>query len=282
MIVSEVISARNESKMKDFAIDKMNQDAPAGKWDDEAGYDIDDPMMDYSDDLQENKLGASTMKKSSDKKDNTQMGYKDKNITSTAKPTEKKEGKKLPVKDSTKNTEKNHVAGGLKSTPALPSGEKQEKARPTGGHGAKNLKEEILQIIREEIEEYRTKGALGAKNPNRVAPVKKYVPQGIAGMGRPKKADVQSFDDPAASSSIVRIVFDGDDLGEIDLNRVKGSSMGYLKAFLSGSNVSLDLYKVDQSVQAKLDEFNDAYVDDILPSDATLNLQVVGDTVKAV
>ncbi len=50
------------------------------------------------------KLGASTMKKSPDKKENTQMGYEDKTITSTSNPTEKKEGKKLPVVQKKSNT----------------------------------------------------------------------------------------------------------------------------------------------------------------------------------
>lgn len=99
------------------------------------------------------KLGASTMKKSSDKKDNTQMGYEDKSITSTDKPTDKKEGKKLPIVQKKSNTQKDHSINN-KSTPSVPSGEKKEgKALPVGGHGAKGLKEEIVQMIRESINE---------------------------------------------------------------------------------------------------------------------------------
>jgi hypothetical protein len=173
---------QDEGKMKDFAIGQMNKNSGAhpgaspskqprvgmGKWDDEVGADRGDPkhpdyvddlttsadMRDYSDDLQEDaKLGVSTMKKSPDKKDNTQMGYEDKNITSTDKPVEKKEGKKLPIVQKKSNTETDHRADKGK-TPQPPAGEKKEgKALPVGGHGAKGLKEEIMKMIRESITE---------------------------------------------------------------------------------------------------------------------------------
>ena len=110
---------------------------------------------------EDKKLGVSTMKKSPDKKDNTQMGYEDKSITSTDKPTDKKEGKKLPIIQKKSNTQKDHSTSN-KSTPTVPSGEKKEgKALPVGGHGAtkdggmksNGLKEEILKMIRESITE---------------------------------------------------------------------------------------------------------------------------------
>jgi hypothetical protein len=161
----------------------------ASKWDDDAGYDVNDPkhpgymdrvagqadmndrgeedqMLGLTHDdsepmFEEAKLGASTMKKSTDKKDNTQMGYEDKSITSTDKPTDKTEGKKLPVVQKKSNTEKDHSISN-KPTPSVPSGEKKEgKALPVGGHSAtkdggmksNGLKEEILKMIRESIDE---------------------------------------------------------------------------------------------------------------------------------
>lgn len=112
-------------------------------------------FLGMNDPLQEDaKIGVSTMKKSPDKKDNTQMGYEDKSITSTDKPTEKKEGKKLPIVQKKSNTEKSHHVTN-KSTPAVPSGEKKEgKALPVGGHGAKGLKEEIIQMVQESLTEF--------------------------------------------------------------------------------------------------------------------------------
>ncbi len=143
----------------------------ANDWDDDAGYDLNDPkhptwsdrMADKADmyrsqrrdepgeddmmlgnthDDRENvqddglfedkKFGASSMKKSSDKKENTQMGSDDKNITSTSSPKEKKEGKKLPVVKKKSNTETDHV-----------------KAKES----TSSLKEEIVQMIRESLEE---------------------------------------------------------------------------------------------------------------------------------
>jgi hypothetical protein len=113
--------------------------------------------------------GLSGMKKSPDKKENTQMGYEDKSITSTDKPKEKTEGKKLPVVDKKSNTEKDHVVSD-KSTPTVPANEKKEgKALPVGGHSA--IKEEIVAMIKETVEEYRVKGALGKKKVGQPAQV---------------------------------------------------------------------------------------------------------------
>ncbi len=115
------------------------------------------PVKQDDDTIHEAK-GLSGMKKASEKLDNTQMGATDKTITSTSEPKEKEEGKKLPVVKK----------------PAQP----------------KLVKEMVMNIIREVVDEYRTKGALGSKNPNRTAAVKatgkNYKAKGMSGMGRPK------------------------------------------------------------------------------------------------
>ncbi len=96
--------------------------------------------------------GLSGNTKSPDKKDNTEMKSDAKSITSTDKPVEKEEGKKLPVKDKKSNTETDHMVA-KKSTPQPPAGEKKETARPVGGHSA--LKEDITSMIREALEAHR-------------------------------------------------------------------------------------------------------------------------------
>lgn len=105
--------------------------------------------------------GLSGNTKASTKRPNTQMKSDDKVITSTDKPKEKKEGKKLPVKDTKKNTETKHVQK-KKPTPKVPSGEKKESTvRPVGGNKfKKSLKEDslsdniLVQMIREAIAGY--------------------------------------------------------------------------------------------------------------------------------
>jgi hypothetical protein len=103
--------------------------------------------------------GMSGLKKAVDKSENTQMGKEDKAITSTDNPKEKKESKKLPVKDSKSNTETDHFVN-KKSTPVPPKNEKEEsKDRPVGGHGAdkiyeSNLKKEIVEMIREALQDH--------------------------------------------------------------------------------------------------------------------------------
>ena len=100
--------------------------------------------------------------KASDKKDNTEMKSDAKSITSTDKPVEKEGGKKLPVKDSAKNTETDHTETNS-GTPAVPASSADEKARPAGGHAAKKdggmksngLKEDITTMIREALEAHR-------------------------------------------------------------------------------------------------------------------------------
>ena len=94
--------------------------------------------------------GTSGLKDSPEKEENTQMGKDDKSVTSTSSPKEKKETKKLPVKDNTSNTETDHFAD-QKTTPEPPANEKEEsKIRPVGGHA---LKEEIMRMVHEAIEE---------------------------------------------------------------------------------------------------------------------------------
>ena len=58
--------------------------------------------------------------------------------------------------------------------------------------------------------------------------------------------------------------------------------VSFVKSFLGGNNVFLDIYKIDPSVQAKLDELSDMYSDGKLSVGTELNLIVDKDTVKAV
>jgi len=219
--------------------------------------------------------GLSGFKKSKDSNDHTKNVASSKDLTGKG-PVEKEEGKKLPVVKKPANPQK-----------------------------VGSIKEEILQMIREEIDEMaRAKGAVGSKfkiqdpksptgwsvkghktipdgTPTE-APKGPYIPKGT-GMGRPTKTDAGTTAEPteAVNSKIV-VIFDGDNLGELDFNRVKGSLMGYIKSFLSGNNVFLDIYKIDSSVQAKLDELSDMYSEGTLSVGTELNLIVDKDTVKAV
>lgn len=93
-------------------------------------------------------------KKTSDKVEHTEKIAKAKTLTPTTKPVEKKEGKKLPVKDKKSNTETSHMAP-KKNTPVPPANEKKEgKKLPVGGHN-NTLKEDILGMIREALEAHR-------------------------------------------------------------------------------------------------------------------------------
>lgn len=55
----------------------------------------------------------------------------------------------------------------------------------------RKIKETLQSLVKEAVEEYRTKGALSASNPNRKVPVKStganYKAKGLVGYGRPKK-----------------------------------------------------------------------------------------------
>jgi len=181
------LQAENEDDVDQKEVDAMFKQWKAEKKpsaaddDSDCGYDLSDPkhptyadrMADRADmdrsarrdsGISEGKTkGLSGMKKSPKKGDNTKMKFGSKSITSTDKPVEKKEGKKLPVKNKTSNTETNHRVTKT-STSALPTNSKKVgKALPVGGHGA--LKEEIVKMIRESLEEMsRVKGAIANKD----------------------------------------------------------------------------------------------------------------------
>jgi len=124
--------------------------------------------------LTEAKKGLSGNTVASKKTPNTKMKSDSKSITSTDKPKEKKEGTKLPVKEKKKNTETKRVVK-KSDTPKIPVGEKKEGTkRPVGGTAPKkkSLKEALQFLVKEAVDEYRTKGALGAGNANRTTAVK--------------------------------------------------------------------------------------------------------------
>jgi hypothetical protein len=236
--------------------------------------------------------GLSGFKKSSDKKDNTQMGKYDKNITSTDKPKEKSEGKKLPVVKKPANPQK-----------------------------VGDLKEEILNMVREALDSHnmsemaRVKGAVGSKfkvqdtnsptgwsvkGHNTIpdgtpteAPKGPYVAKGFnPNMGRPKKAgvNVDAGDDGADDddspeavgggfNSTIDVVIDGDKIGQLDLSKIKGSAAGYLGSMLRANGFVL---KPDSGVSAKLDQYMDMYVDDMLPAGASLDLQLGTNSIELV
>ena len=147
--------------------------------------------------------GLSGFKKTSDKVEHTEDIADSKNLTSNSEPKEKSEGKKLPVVKK----------------PATPS---------TGA----SLKEEILGMVREALEQHRidemprTAGAISSKFKKEVspgnwvvsghpsipdgtptdAPKGPYVPKGIAGMGRPKKGAEPAVAGKATAASVPLIV----------------------------------------------------------------------------
>jgi hypothetical protein len=174
-----------------------------------------------------------------------------------------------------------------------------------------NVKEEILKMIREEIHEMsRTAGSIGNKfkvqDPNSptgwVASGHPKTPDGtpvpppgkaagISGSkptGTPDSEEDEGDDEdsgpaaPVQANSKVSIVVDGDELpAKLDMNKVKGPIMGYLKSVLSGSNILM--YKAHPSVQEKLDQLSDLYADDKLPLDAKLQLSIQKDgTISAI
>jgi hypothetical protein len=147
--------------------------------------------------------GLSGFKKTSDKSEHTEDIATSKSLTPNSEPKEKAEGKKLPVVKK----------------PATPS---------TGA----SLKEEILSMVREALEQSRinemprTAGAISSKFKKEVAPGKwvvsghpsipdgtpteapkgPYVPKGIAGMGRPKKGAEPAAPGQATATSVPLIV----------------------------------------------------------------------------
>lgn len=220
--------------------------------------------------------GLSGMKKAAESTEHTEKVAASKDLTGPA-PKEKREGKKLPVVKKPANPQK-----------------------------VGNLKEEILQMIREEIDEMaRVKGAVGNKfkveDPSSptgwVVKGHKTIPDGTpvegpkGNVNRPNKdvGDIESgsdddvADDEAAPESSgsgvntkVAIVVDGDEIGDLDLAKIRGSLSGYLSSMLRARNFVL---KLNPEVNAKLDEFSDLFADDKLPSNATLNLSLGATTI---
>jgi len=135
--------------------------------------------------------GLSGFKKAKESTDHTENVADSKSLTTTSEPKEKKEGKKLPVVKKPANPQK-----------------------------VGSIKEEILSMIREEIEEIRKKGAVDAQyrkeiepgkwvimgHPNQnkfpdgtptFAPKTKNQPTGTnPNMGRPRKSSTASDVDP--------------------------------------------------------------------------------------
>lgn len=233
--------------------------------------------------------GLSGFKKSSDSTEHTEKVADSKDLTGGA-PKEKEEGKKLPV-----------------------------VKKPSTPQKVGSIKEEIINMIREAIAETdltemaRVKGAVGAKfkvkDPSSPtgwvvkghktipdgtpteAPKGPYVPKGDnPNLGRPKKVDVgsdeEADDDEAApeatgaeANSTISVTLDGDNIGELDLAKIKGSVFGYLGSMLRARNYVL---KLDPAVKAKLDEFSDMWVDGTLPIGVSLDLQLGDDSIKLV
>lgn len=198
------------------------------------------------------KDGLSGYKKAPDDLENTQMGATDKSVTSTTEPKEKEEKKKLPVVKK----------------PAQPS-----------------MKDQISEMIKEEIEEYRIKGALGRGNVSRVEPLKAYVPKGVANMGRPKKEPGADMDtqDTAKPSSVVSVMVDGKNVGEFDLDLKTLQGKPDLQAGAMKKHVDMFAEKNDlnrfgfMSLPAyqAFDKLSDDWVDGALPDNAVIDFKVV-------
>jgi len=179
--------------------------------------------------IQENK-GLSGFKKSKESTEHTEKVADAKTLTPISEPKEKKEGKKLPIKDKSDKTETDHMVKD-KSTSDVPANEKAEsKALPVGGHGA--VKEEIIKMIRESLEEMaRTAGSIGSKykveDPSSPTgwvvkghksipdgtptepPKGPYVPKGEnPNIGRPKKTDNVSVNNKAANARTEEVIED--------------------------------------------------------------------------
>jgi hypothetical protein len=187
----------------------------------------------------ESKKGLSGMKKTSDKKDNTQMGYEDKTITSTTKPTEKKEGKKLPVKDkNTKgNTETDHTVS--------------DKSTPT-------IKEELIKMIREAL----TTHVAGSQPPVDSAGTPPTEPVGA-------EDEEEKQPEAAPLNSLVNVFINGVKTATIDLKKDKRSAEAIVASALYGKGKNLD-YDMDANVVPKMEELSDLFIDDKLPANAGL------------
>jgi hypothetical protein len=236
--------------------------------------------------------GLSGFKKPSTKSSHTKKVANSKDLTGKTEPKEKAESKKLPLVKKPANPQK-----------------------------VGDLKEEILNMVREALDSHnmsemaRVKGAVGSKfkvqdansptgwsvkGHNTIpdgtpteAPKGPYVAKGFnPNMGRPKKAgvNVDAGDDGADDddspeavgggfNSTIDVVIDGDKIGQLDLSKIKGSAAGYLGSMLRANGFVL---KPDSSVSAKLDQYMDMYVDDMLPSGASLDLQLGTNSIELV
>lgn len=237
--------------------------------------------------------GLSGYKKSPESTEHTENVADSKDLTGGA-PKEKKEGKKLPVVKKPATPQK---VGSLKEEIVEMIREAiSEMARTAGA---------VDPQYRKEIEPGKWV-IMGHPNQQKypdgsptTAPKGKYVPKGEnPNLGRPTKASADggadvggeegddTDDDEAAPeatgggfNSKIEVVIDGDTIGELDLAKIKGSVAGYLGSMLRANNVIL---KLDPSVNAKLDEFSDLFVDDKLPTGSTLNLALGSNSVKLV
>ena len=216
------------------------------------------------------------MKKAALPQDNTQMKAHDKSITSTAEPKEKAESKKLPVVKK----------------PATPTVSKE------------SLKESIIKMIREELEEmartpmtvsngvvsgagakfvvkdpasstgYSLKGHPKFPDGTPANPPKgPYVPKGNVGMGRPASEE--------SVNGSIDVKVDGKSLGQFDLSAKLPSGkpdmtpmQKRLRQFIY-NDPDMAAYEVDPSVEAKFEQLSDLELDGKLTSaNRMINLRV--------
>lgn len=261
--------------------------------------------------LSESKKGLSGFKKSTGKKDNTQMKSDDKSITSTDKPTEKKEGKKLPEKgkNNKSNTDTNHMVS-TKSTPTL--------------------KETIIGMIREALSQQpvsemaRTAGSIGLKYKVEVEPGKwviqghPTIPDGTpttpgkntglnytprpknstatppaptgeegddAGEEKADEKDTDGPDLPAENNMKINVTLNGKLIGVLNLLTPAGSIdprplLGKVRTFIYTNENLFDYQNIDQSVYDKFEEFADMAVDHKLRPGSTVKMVGDGSTLR--
>lgn len=198
--------------------------------------------------------GLSGFKKSKDSTDHTENVADSKDLTGKG-PTEKTEPTKLKYK---------------------------KPATPKVG-----IKEEIMAMIRESIEEMaRVAGAVGSKfkvkdasSPTgwsvkghksipdgtpTDAPKGPYVPKGIAGMGRPKKSAAVSADGEQTAGATLNVTFDGDALQFDFLNSTWPQAKKFIEAQVMSQlgDAALDPnVKVGQSVYDKIEAAKELDID---------------------
>ena len=221
------------------------------------------------------------MKKAALPQDNTQMKAHDKSITSTAEPKEKAESKKLPVVKK----------------PATPTVSKE------------SLKESIVKMIREELEEMARTPMTVSNGVVSGAGAKFIVKDessstGYALKGHPKfpdgtpaqppkgpyvkkgnrpDADGDDFEGPPAeeADSSIEVKANGKSIGTFDLNGKLPSGkpdmtplQTRLKKFIY-NDPDMSAFAIDPSVIAKFEQLSDLDVDGkLMPSLKTVNLRV--------